>query len=205
MTSLGQVQPQVTVHVGGPYGGQVRVGDRFLVPRHAFVELKGHLGDPDVHAHVEWRDDSPQIVELTLTAKPNGRGLRSVDLDVLRPERLARLVLRDVSLEVNEEPGGATRTSLVDWSDPVNERDWWKVDGLLREAVASAGRGNGSGAELRQVADVYEAAKLKKANALNAVAVRLGISQRTAARRVAQARAAGLLAGASDLDGEGSK
>jgi len=146
-----------------------------------------------VTAHLEWRDDAPQMVELTVKAKADGRGLRTADLEVLRPERIARYILRNASFEMNVEPGGAVRVSPVDWSDPANERDWWRVDGLLREATAAAANRPATRTELRAVADVYEGAKAHGVNALTAVAMRLGVSERTAARRVKLARDAGLL------------
>lgn len=199
MSSLGKVRPNLRVEMGGVYSGSVRVGNRFLVPKHVFVEIRGELGDPDVQAHCEWRDDGPRVTELKFTCKPDGRGLISADLEWLRPEGLARKAFRGVAMSVLDEPSGFS-AEPIDWSDPANENDWWALGGLIQEAANRVGPRGVTQLELRLVADTYDKAKAAKKNVLTAVAMALGgVSESTAVRRVTQARKAGLL----DLEEKG--
>jgi hypothetical protein len=189
---------KVTTKLAGPHGGRVRVG-RFILPRHVFVEIAGGNGHPDLHMHLEWREDRPQVVELSISAKADGRGVRSSDLEVLALDGIARSVFQGEAMIVQEDlPGGVTSSAFPDWSDPRFERDLWEVDRLLTESIATT-RSTRSRAELERVAEVYQRHRGK--GALLAVAAALGVSERTAARRVKDARLAGLIA-KGDADGE---
>jgi hypothetical protein len=181
---------QTTVKPTGVHGGQIRVG-RFIVPKHVFLDVEGRNGDPDLHAHFEWREGRPQVVELTVTAKPDGRGVRSVDLDSLSLDRLARTVFAEHSkIKIEPSEDGVTVSAMPDWDDERFAADRWELDGHLDEAISST-RGGKSRAELARVAAIYE--RHRGHGALLAVAADLEVSPRTAARRIKQARAEGLL------------
>lgn len=189
MTWMGSGEKTSTVKLTGPYGGRLRIG-RFIVPKHVFFTITGSGGDPDLHAHFEWRDDRPQTVELRIVSKPDGRGLRPADLDALDLDGIARVTYREHTRIVEREGDGVVVEAVPDWSDERHERDRWELDGRISDALAAPGRGR-SRAELQLVAEVYSEHKGKAA--LLAVAAALEVSQRTAARRIADARAAGLL------------
>lgn len=180
---------QITTKHTGPHGGRVRVG-RFILPRHIFVELTGHNGHPDLHMHLEWRDGRAQVIELSIKSKTDGRGIRTSDL-ALSLDAITRDVFDgEAQIVVEDRADGTTVSAMPDWSDPRWERDHWDVDREIGDAMA-ANRGAKSREQLANVADVYSSHRGK--GALLAVATALGVSERTAARRVKDARAAGLL------------
>jgi len=147
-------------------------------------EAEGEKGAPDVAARFEMRDGVPEVVDFRITAKPNGRGVRTVDLNSWQPleglatnafHRYARLL---DPAEAGDDPYG-----------PRDDRDAWRIRADLEDA--RAGQRGPSPSELEDVARVYREAIDSRPT--EAVQVMLGYSRRTAARRVQQARAAGLL------------
>lgn len=178
-------EAQSTVKLTGRYAGQVRAG-RYLVPRHVFFDVVGRDGDPNMHMHFEYRDGRPQVVDLHVKSKPGGRGVRSSDLEPISLDGLAKNVMMEHSRIVSDR-GIETP---VDWSHPALERERWKLDGQMSEAIASR-RGRLRQAELARVAEIYE--EFRGRNALQAIAMALDVHLRTAARRVKAAREAGLI------------
>jgi hypothetical protein len=190
---------KTTTKVTGPQGARIRVG-KFLLPRHVFVDYAGKGGQPDLHLHLEWRDDRPQVVELSIKAKRAGRGVRSSDLEVLALDGIARAVFESVALTVEDHSDGYTVATPANFlGDPDAEREFWKLDKDIADAIASR-RGGTTTADLEKVAAMYQK---HPTGALQAIAAALGVSERTAARRVKAARAAGLLSGKATTSGEG--
>lgn len=161
------------------------LGKAFVPPAVTF-EAEGDKGAPDVTARFEIRDGVPEVVDFRITAKPTGRAVRTSDLNGWQPlEGLALNAFRTVgSVDRRDDEGrllGAIR--------PQDDRDEWALRGNLESAMAR--RRTPSTAELEEVAKVYREAI--RGRPTEAVQVQLGYSRRTAARRVQQARAAGIL------------
>jgi hypothetical protein len=157
------------------------------VPKHVFLEVTGRDGAPNLRAHFAWRDGRPQTVELTIAATADGRALRQGDIDQLNVDGFARAWFAEHTLVIEEETATTMTSAAVDWSDPRWHRDFWELEGSLSKAQAAPGRA----AQLERVAQVYRASVGK--GVVPAVAVALGVSPRTAARRIVAARRAGLL------------
>lgn len=178
------------VRLTGPYARKIRVG-RYLIPQHVFFDVVGAAGEPDMHIHFEYRDGRPQVVELTVKAKDGGRGVRSSDLEPISLDGLAKSVMTQHTQIITKEDGGYRESVSPDWSHPAHERSFWELQGELAEAIGTR-RGRVNEAMLQRVADLYEQYRGK--NALQAISIDLGVSERTAARRVKAARDAGLIA-----------
>jgi hypothetical protein len=156
------------------------IGKTF-VPLKVTFEGIGLKGAPDVSAVFEIRDGVPEVVDFRITAKPSGRAVRTSDLNGWQPlEGLALNGFRQVG-ELGDREHGA-------WP-PQDQREEWAVRADLEKAMAR--RRTPSTAELEEVAKVYRTAIHGKPT--EAVQLQLGYSRRTAARRVEQARAAGIL------------
>lgn len=154
----------------------------------SFVELEaeGKKGAPDVSVRFEMRDGVPDVVDFRITAKENGRAVRTADLNAWQPlEGLATNAFRRWARlkDPSEDPNTSNPYG------PRHEADAWKIRGDL-ETARGLNRGP-SPAELEEVARVYRDAI--DGRPTEAVQTMLGYSRRTAARRVQQARAAGLL------------
>lgn len=162
---------------------RVWLGPTTQVPQHIRFVGVGLKGAPDLHAEFEIRDGVPEVTEFCMTAKPNGRGVRTSDLRAFTLDGFAYAAfMRFASYRVNE-----TGTSV--WDDAPSERDWWAMRKDYEDAAAANRRGP-SAAELEDVARTYREHFHEQPTA--AVAG-LGYTRRTAARRIQQARAAGLL------------
>lgn len=171
---------------GGSAGGPVRVGD-FLLPRLASFDVTGDNGNPDLHVRFEVRDGRPECVEIRMTAKENGRGLRTSDAHVLTLDAMRIGVFADMAQQIAYDPETNTTTS----SPITDEREFWRALNEVDSVVKAPQRGV-TKAELEQVAKVY--AENVQGSPVKAVQAVLGYkSQRTAARRVQQARDEGLL------------
>jgi hypothetical protein len=134
-----------------------------------------------VWAKFEIRDGAPEVVEFRITAKHDGRAVRTSDLNSWQPlEGLALNAFLRVGRIGDREHGA--------WP-PRAEREKWAMEGDLERAKAR--RRTPNTAELEEVAKIYREALHGRPT--EAVQVQLGYSRRTAARRVEQARAAGIL------------
>jgi hypothetical protein len=170
----------------GLAGGRVRLGN-VVVPRRATWTFTGENGEPDLAAHFEIRDGRPECVRFVIEAKKDGRGLRTADLAVLNVDELARGAYEGLALKIADEGDGWVAAEPIESSADVQE---------ARREVHKAQRGRPAGppkVELQRVAEVYRA-HMDSASPTQAVQLHCGYgSHRTAARRVEQARAAGLL------------
>lgn len=170
---------------GGRYGFEVRLGDA-MVPRHAFFDLEGENGEPDLRVHFEVRDGVPTVVDFHVSAKGSGRGIRSSDLGMFNLDNFTTNVFQHLATVVVGEGEHA-----VTASPPTDERQAWRARAGVDDAVKTRGRGV-TRAELERVAAVYREHLHGSPNL--AVKNELGYgSERTAARRVKQAEDAGLL------------
>jgi hypothetical protein len=162
------------IHHGKRHRGFVMLGDS-AVPPEALLTFEGTRGSPDVSMNFEIRDGRPECVGITVKAKPDGRGIRSADLALFNIDSLTIGVFAQLA------------NFGVNASD---EKQLWQTIRNVTEA-RTARRGAVTQAELEEVARVYR--DHIDAAPTRAVETLLGYTERTAARRVQQARAAGLL------------
>jgi hypothetical protein len=148
------------------------------VPEAVVMDGEGLRGAPDLHMKFWIRDEIPEVYEFTLRAKEGGRGIRTVDLRAFSLEKIAV----DAFMRMQVRPVGL----------PYSDAEHWRAHDDIRSAQEKRGtRPRVSRAELEEVAQVYRSAG--RDNPTEAVAIELGYRRRTAERRVAQAREAGLL------------
>jgi hypothetical protein len=179
-------EPHFEAQLGGRYGGLRRLGN-FIVPARVAYSYEGKRGEPDIKATFEIHDGRPECMEFTITAKRDGRGLRTADLRVFDLTEMAVgafLMFATVPRPSQDEP------DAVLLFPPRDEAEVRRAERDIYEARA-ARRGAVTRAELEEVARIYR--KHIKASPTKAVEMVLGYPPRTAARRVEQARAAGLL------------
>jgi hypothetical protein len=167
-------------------GNDVRIGD-FVMPKQAEFAIDGANGDPDLRVFLEVRDGRPQVVDVHVTAKPDGRSVRTSDLQLLSLDALTVSVFSRLAMRSTYDP----ERNITEMSPIADEREFWQAVNATDEAVKAPRRGS-TRAELEQVAKVYrENVDHKPVAAVQAV---LGYgSERTAARRIKQAENAGLL------------
>ena len=67
---------------GGRHGGLTQIGD-VAVPRVAVYAHDGDIGEPDLEVTFEVRDGRPECVDFHVRAKPDGRGIRTADLQMV--------------------------------------------------------------------------------------------------------------------------
>ena len=149
-------------------------------------EMDGDKGAPDVKIKVEMRDGVPEVTEFRMVAKPKGRAVRTSDLRAWTS--LEGFALNEIRrAAVKRLPDGGEN---IFERGPADEREFWKIRRDLQHAQDT--RRGPSQEELEEVAEVYRASIDSKPT--EAVEVQMGYtSRRTAARRVRQARDAGLL------------
>ena len=161
------------------------LGDVFVPPTVKF-EGEGLKGAPNVSARFEIRDGVPEVVDFQITAKPDGRAVRTSDLNSWQPlEGLALNAFRRFGRLVQRDDDGRSLGATL----PGDEREAWAMRAALESAQAKPQ--GPSVAELSEVARIYRDAI--EGRPTEAVQLMGGYSRRTAARRVQQARAAGLL------------
>jgi hypothetical protein len=167
---------------GGRHGGLTKLGD-VPVPRVAVYAHDGDDGEPDMEVTFEVRDGRPECVDFHVRAKPDGRGIRTADLQMVTNLDAMAVYLYS---RVAPVPDG----NAFNWMWRQTEENAERARRAAYEA-RKARRGTVSPAELEQVAGVYRSNL--ESSPTRAVRLQLGYSERTAARRVQQARAAGLL------------
>jgi hypothetical protein len=133
-------------------------------------------GNPYLLTHVV-EDARPEVIGIYISAKPNGRGITTADLRSFALDELTT----DVFTVVGVPHIPPFRTAAEDYRH---------IERTVREA-RSKSRGRVTRAELEEVARVYR--EHVDSAPTRAVQLSGGYSERTAARRVQQARAAGLL------------
>ncbi len=159
-----------------------------VVPKRATFAVAGDKGSPDATVRFEVREGVPECIEIVVKAKPAGRGIRSSDMTLFNIDNLIANVLGEVGGAVEIDP--VTGVGSGKRGGEHDEHNRWAVSGAVSDRRVHGGRGSNQ-VELQQVADIY-LAHLDSAPA-KAVATLLGYADRTAARRVNEARAAGLL------------
>lgn len=167
-------------------GNDVRIGD-FVMPKQAEFAVDGTNGDPDLVIRLEVRDGRPQVVDVRFQAKPGGRAIRTSDLQLLSLDALTVSVFARLAMRSSYDP----ETNLTESYPIADEREFWQAVNATDAAVKAPRRGS-TRAELEQVAKVYEENIDHKPVAAVTAALGYG-SERTAARRIQQARLAGLL------------
>jgi hypothetical protein len=178
---------RVTGLLGGRYGGLRRLNDT-VVPQRAVYSHEGEGGEPNLKLFFEIRDGRPECTGVTLTAAKGGRGLRTVDLAALHLDDLAIAVFTSLASTYRTSPDEPDAMLLF---PPADEAEAHRLERDIYEA-RKARRGAVTRIELEEVARVYR--EHVAASPTRAVRLLLGYeSERTAARRVQQARAAGLL------------
>jgi hypothetical protein len=173
---------RVGARFGGKHGGLAKVGD-VVVPRVAVWAHDGDTGEPDVEVTFEVRDGRPECVDFHVRAKPDGRGIRTVDLQMVSN---LDTIAEGLYAAVAPVPDG----SVFNWMWRQTEENAARAQRAVYEA-RKARRGTVTRATLEEVAKVYR--EHLDASPTRAVSLLLGYSERTAARRVQQARKAGLL------------
>jgi hypothetical protein len=168
-------EEKVTGFAGGTHGPLVKLGDA-VVPPKARMTFEGVKGTPNVVMNFEIRDGRPECVSVNVTAKPEGqgRGIQSADMQMFNIDTLAVSVFGQLA-----NLGSKDRSLLERGVRSVYEaRTSRRGSRITRE-------------DLEEVARVYR--EHVDESPTQAVGIILGLTERTAARRVQQARAAGLL------------
>lgn len=163
---------EVTGFYGGQHGGSVQLGSAQVPPK-AEMTFEGSKGTPDATLRFEIRDGRPECTEIHVVAKPDGRGIRSADLVMIGIDNITVAVFAELATELMTDEGDALRAF----------RDISEARSARRNAMTRE--------DLEKVARTYR--DHISANPTAMVGRLLGVSHRTAARRVAQARDAGLL------------
>jgi hypothetical protein len=161
---------------------------KHVMPVQPLLVIEGEEQEPDAAVSFEFRDGRPEVTKIIVAAKPDGRGVHTADLrafalDELTIDVITRLGVRYFSAADPED---------IRMADP--QRDFRHLGREVRE-VRSARRGKVTRKELEEVARIYREHLQEFPNGKPTHAVKLarGYTERTAARRVQQARAAGLL------------
>jgi hypothetical protein len=169
-------------HMGGPREGPtVRFGD-YRVPGAVAWVLEPIGRSPRVRAEFEMRDGIPVCLSVTIEATPDGRPVTTADLATLPGlDRKGLDAFQALGIRVfDDEDWGAGRN--LHRYDAIHNPDPRQVRAALRSR---------SDDELERVAEVYR--ENVDAAPLEAVQAALGVSRRTASRRVDAARDRGFL------------
>lgn len=181
-------QQEVTGFAGGKDGGYVQLGSA-IVPPKAQLTFKGIKGSPDVTMRFEVRDGRPECVEIHVKGKPQGRGIRTADLQQFNLDNLTANVFTDLAIAVKDDGIGVGPGSSILTDEDVAAK--LRAGRDVREARMSR-RGMVTRAELEEVARVFR--EHVDDSPTSAVKQLLDYgSDRTAARRIKQAEEAGLL------------
>ena len=141
------------------------------------MQIRGGENQPDFAMKIEVREGIPQWVEVQLQARPDGPEVRDKDLAVIRLGDWLEQIVAMCSLKYS-----GTGPGWTSWSKPVDDRT--AVPDIRR---ALSGRPRTVTPErLQQVAEIYRQHFERRPT--EAVARSFGVSHRTAARYVQQAR-----------------
>lgn len=180
-TGTGKIKNKLTGSAG-----LLRLGD-FVVPKQLEFEFTGDEGTPDFVAKFEVRNGRPECVELTFRAKPDGRGIRTSDLHVIQIDGMKTGMYADRAMRATVDH----ETNVTTMEPVTDERELWRAINEVNEAVKAPQRGI-TRPELEQVAKIYR--ENVDGSPVKAVQASMNYnSERTAARRVEQAREHGLL------------
>jgi hypothetical protein len=153
-------------------GGLVALGDA-VVPREATLTFEGSGGSPDVVMKFAIRGGRPECTEISVKAKPDGRGIRDADVAMFSIDKLTISVFEQLA-----NLGARDEKALLAASRSIHE-------------ARKARRGGVTRAELENVARIYR--EHIDTSPTRAVALLGDYSERTAARRIKEAEKAGLL------------
>jgi hypothetical protein len=157
------------------------------VPMDVIMDFAGDNGHPDWTAHFRVVDGRPECLEMKVTAKEGGRGIRTADINTFNIDNLAIYAFSQVGGPAeSDDPNERHRLFPAE----LDDQQMWEVVGDVTDARRER-RGGVSTAELQEVADIYLAHINGKPSAV--VQMLKGYSPRTAARRIQQARLKGLL------------
>lgn len=175
---------------GGRRGGKTfeRIGENgeYMIPAAFVMEIAGNKGAPDAAVHFEVRDGRPECVEITIRAQSNGRAIRSSDVGVFA--NLGQVI--DVAVAENARKVYPDEETGTRWRSPRDEAETWAARRAVNDRRTQP-RTN-SPEELAEVARIYR--EHIDGAPLDAIRHLMGYgSHRTAARRVENARKAGLL------------
>lgn len=159
----------------------VQLGDTIVPERLTLTQESDDPYGPHLTAELEVRNGRPECVGLKVTARPNGRGIRLRDLDVFSIDGAVRDAFEGFAVRPDETGGG-----------PLGGRDQAERFEIRRDLDQAQVRSGPPRAELERVAQVYRE-HVEHRNPTETVAMVLGYTRRTAARRVQQARDADLL------------
>jgi hypothetical protein len=159
-------------------GSLVLVGTT-AVPTKVRYEFTGDAGAPDAVIQFEVRDGRPECVEVLIKARPKGRGIRQQDVGSIDIGPLAE----SVYAELGQAQGSP---SIF----PVSDSERWAIRSDIADAYSRRRRGSNP-EELAKVAKIYRDHLAD--SPVKAVASLMGYTDRTASRRVEEARAAKLL------------
>jgi hypothetical protein len=184
-TSNRRASAEISTQLGGRHGGYVRLGDT-AVPRRVVFSMNGERREPDLTMTFEVRDGRPECVEVIITAKPEGRGVTTADLQVFNLDAMATNVFTQFAMRVTERTQAGVRLDF-----PADETTARRAQRDVYEARKTR-RGSVTRTELEEVARIYREHLDSSPTRMVRLLGRYD-SERTAARRVQQARAAGLL------------
>jgi hypothetical protein len=172
--------------------GMVRLGET-LVPAAVTLHQAGDGPDaPKIEAKFEIRDGRPECVLLAVTANPDGRGVRLRDLELFTLDAVIESAFAKHAIHPDEWRDDDPRGSIVEATlGGRDDAERWAMRRDVVEARQSR-RKPVQRVELERVAKVYRE-HVGQRNPTQIVATVLGYSERTAARRIQQARQAGLL------------
>jgi hypothetical protein len=159
----------------------VVVGDR-LVPSEISVEIRGGTSEPDLSMKIEVRQGIPVWTEVTLRARPDGPEVRDKDLSHVNLNGWIEQIVAACSYRYS---GGAASGHEF-WGRPADDQGE-----LANVRRVRSGRTRVSAERLRKVAEIYRDHFTERPT--DSVARSFGVSHRTAARYVQQARSAGFL------------
>jgi len=167
-------------------GKTVLLGREVTVPSKASLTINGVRGEPDAVVRFEVRNGRAECTEIVVTARPRGRGIQTSDMEFFNIESLIRKVFSRLGTKIELDESGFGSSV---W--PPAEEDYWFIGETVTRPRIENRRG-ANDEELEEVARIYRSHI--DDNPLRAVETILSYkSTRTAARRVQQARAKGLL------------
>lgn len=165
------------------------VGDR-EVPSPIILRLRDE-DSPVVDVTIAVVDHVPRIVDLHFTRQDNGREIRQKDLDISLADLVEQAAALASARVMSTDSGGSPEVS---WSPRAfaAEQRTAEIRRAMRTIQTSRRRSQRqmTPARLQHVADVYQA---QESGGIEAVADAYNVHRATAARWIAQARAAGIL------------
>lgn len=170
-------------------GRLVPLGNGVAVPKTAVYEATGDNGHPDAFVRFEVVDGRVEVREIRVLTKEDGRGIRSADMALFALDNLTEHAVSHVGVVMHDNPANPGNEWVADVQDEPDEAEVWQVRREVAEGRARK-RGGVSMADLRRVARIYQEHPEAPVKAVSAL---MGMSERTAARRVREAREQDLL------------